>query len=151
MGAKRNNGSSAQIQIPVIDISEASAADTADQLVDAVARYGFIFVRGEGLGFTRQILDNAFALVRLKRFLDRQTILTMGIVAEILLVSQGRERRMCYPSQRKIPSAGIFPVMKPLSHVLLEYRLVVNAFRNLRSKTEGTWVFQPCKTSLTSL
>ncbi|CAF9934478.1 MAG: hypothetical protein ALECFALPRED_005958 [Alectoria fallacina] len=62
MGAKRNNGSSAQIQIPVIDISEASAADTADQLVDAVARYGFIFVRGEGLGFTRQILDNAFAL-----------------------------------------------------------------------------------------
>ncbi|CAD6594320.1 MAG: hypothetical protein ASARMPRED_009144 [Alectoria sarmentosa] len=62
MGAERSNGSSAQTQIPVIDISEASAADTADQLVDAVARYGFVFVRGEGLGFTRHILDNAFAL-----------------------------------------------------------------------------------------
>lgn len=70
MGAKRSNGSSAQTQIPVIDISEASAADTADQLVDAVARYGFVFVRGGGLGFTRQILDNAFTLVRPKRFLD---------------------------------------------------------------------------------
>lgn len=58
----------------MIDISEASTADTADkadQLVDAVARYGFVFVRGEGIGFTRHILDNAFALVRRKQYLDR--------------------------------------------------------------------------------
>ncbi|KAF6222139.1 hypothetical protein HO133_001225 [Letharia lupina] len=60
MDARRSNGSS--LQIPVIDISEASAADTAGQLVDAVARYGFVFVRGEGIGFTKQTLDNAFAL-----------------------------------------------------------------------------------------
>lgn len=69
MGAKRSNGSN--LQIPVIDISEVSAADAADQLVDAVARYGFVFVRGEGIGFTRQILDNAFALVISKQSRDR--------------------------------------------------------------------------------
>ena len=60
------------IQIPVIDISEASAADTvdtADRLVDAITRYGFVFVKGEGIGFTRPILDKVFALVRSKHSL----------------------------------------------------------------------------------
>lgn len=69
MGDKRSNNSS--LQIPVIDVSEGSAADTsdtADQLVDAVARYGFVFVRGEGISFTKHVLDNAFALVRRKQF-----------------------------------------------------------------------------------
>ena len=67
MGSKRSNDPT--IQIPVIDISEAieaDAVDTAERLVDAITRYGFVFVKGEGLGFTRSILDNVFALVRSK-------------------------------------------------------------------------------------
>ena len=67
MGSKRSNDLT--IQIPVINISEASEADaidTADRLVDAITRYGFVFVKGEGIGFTRPILDNVFALVRSK-------------------------------------------------------------------------------------
>ena len=52
------------LPIPVIDISNANTEDTADQLVDAVARYGFAFVRGEGIGFTKPVLDNAFELVK---------------------------------------------------------------------------------------
>lgn len=68
MGSQRSNGSS--LQIPVIDLSEASEANTADQLVDAVARYGFVFIKGEGTGFTKQIFDDTFALVRPKQFLD---------------------------------------------------------------------------------
>ena len=79
MGSKRNNDSNLRVQIPVIDISEASEADTADQLVDAVARYGFVFVKGEEIGFKRQILDDTFALVRPKQFLDIQTILIIWI------------------------------------------------------------------------
>lgn len=150
MGAKGSNDSS--LQIPVIDIFEASAADTADQLVDAVARSGFVFVRGQGIHFTRQILDNAFALVRPKQFLDRQTILMIWIVAKILLVNHKRERKLCYPSQCKLSSAGIFPVTESVSHILLEYRLVVNAFRNLGPKDpKGICFSQPCKTSLTIL
>lgn len=144
MGDKRINGS--RLQIPVIDISEASTADKADQLVDAVARYGFVFVRGEGMGFTRQILDNAFALVRRKQFLDRlidrQTSLIMWTVTKILLVNHRRESRMCHSSQRRSSSVGIFPVPEHVSYILLEYRLVVNAFRNTGPKDpEGTCLF----------
>ena len=71
MGSKRSNGSS--LQIPVIDlqISEATEADTAEQLVDAVARYGFVFIKGEETGFTKQIVDDTFALVRPNQFLDQ--------------------------------------------------------------------------------
>ena len=66
MGDKESNVSS--LQIPVIDISDADAEETADQLVDAVARYGFAFVRGEGIGFTKPVLDNAFELVKAEQF-----------------------------------------------------------------------------------
>ena len=52
-------------QIPVIALSGANA-QTADQLVKAVAEYGFVFVKGEGLGFTAQILNDTFALVSLE-------------------------------------------------------------------------------------
>lgn len=71
MGSKRSNGSS--LQIPVIDlrVSEATEADTAEQLVDAVARYGFVFIKGEETGFTKQIVDDTFALVRPNQFLDQ--------------------------------------------------------------------------------
>ncbi|KAL2048107.1 hypothetical protein N7G274_000018 [Stereocaulon virgatum] len=48
-------------QIPVIDLSEADA-QTADQLVKAVAEYGFVFVKGEEMDFTAQILNDTFAL-----------------------------------------------------------------------------------------
>ena len=71
MGSKRSNEST--VQIPVINISEANesdAIDTADRLVDAITRYGFVFVKGEGMGFTRPILDNVFALVRSKHLLQ---------------------------------------------------------------------------------
>ena len=95
MGDKRSN-----ISIPVIDISDASARDTADQLVDASTRYGFVFVRGEGIGFTGPILDNIFALVKTNPFLlipDGQTMLMTWIVAKVLLLNHGRERRMRHP------------------------------------------------------
>ena len=76
MEIKRSNDPSLRVQIPVIDISEAGEAETADQLVDAVVRYGFVFIKGEGIVFTRQDLDDVFALVRPEKFLNRlQTIL----------------------------------------------------------------------------
>lgn len=46
-------------QIPVIDISQYNV-QTADVLVSAVARYGFVFVKGQALGFTSGILDDIF-------------------------------------------------------------------------------------------
>lgn len=66
MGDKEVNDPS--LQIPVIDISNVDAENTADQLVDAVTRYGFVFVKGEGIGFTKPVLDNAFELVKPEQF-----------------------------------------------------------------------------------
>ena len=63
MSPTQSNGQN--LQIPVIDLSHATAT-TADKLIDAVSRYGFVFVKGEGLGFTSEILDNTFALVSQK-------------------------------------------------------------------------------------
>ena len=74
MGDKQSNVSN--LQIPVIHISSVDAEDTAEQLVDAVARFGFVFVRGVGIGFTKSILDNAFELVKPEQFhSDRQIML----------------------------------------------------------------------------
>ena len=96
-------GSVSSLQIPVIDISDAASEDTADQLVDAVARYGFVYIRGEGISFTKPIIDNAFELVRMERHPPRQTdnAKMTCIVAEILLVNFRRQRKMRYPSQCK--------------------------------------------------
>ena len=61
-GTSPTQSNGQNLQIPIIDLSHATAT-TADKLVDAVSRYGFVFVKGEGLGFTSKILDNTFALV----------------------------------------------------------------------------------------
>lgn len=51
-----------EISIPVIDISNEDA-QTGIELVDAVEKWGFVFVRGEGLGFKTQDIEGAFQLV----------------------------------------------------------------------------------------
>ena len=62
----RSNTSS--LKIPVIDIVDAvENPNTAKQLIDAVARYGFVYIRGEGTGFTKPILDKVFELVMMKQ------------------------------------------------------------------------------------
>lgn len=50
------------LQIPVIDISHADEA-TGDEMVDAAARYGFLYIRADGTDFTSQIVDSTFELV----------------------------------------------------------------------------------------
>ena len=54
------------IQIPVIDIPQSSNTEaTGLALVDACAKYGFVFVKGKTLGFTPDILNETFELVRI--------------------------------------------------------------------------------------
>ena len=50
--------------IPVIDISHEDD-QTAENLVRAVVAHGFVFVKGSRIGFTPDILNEAFKLVRL--------------------------------------------------------------------------------------
>lgn len=48
--------------IPVIDISEPSKR-TGHELVEAAARYGFIFIKSKSVGISADALDQLFALV----------------------------------------------------------------------------------------
>lgn len=49
--------------IPIIDISNANA-QTGDDLVNAVTEWGFVYIRGIGVGFTKETIDRMFQLVR---------------------------------------------------------------------------------------
>lgn len=52
--------------IPVIDLSKLGQ-DTGDRLVDAVHKWGFAFVKGSNTGFTAQLINHIFDLVRYVR------------------------------------------------------------------------------------
>lgn len=51
-----------QPHIPVINISNANA-QTGDQLIEAVANCGFVYIKGEGSGFTSEVINQAFEMV----------------------------------------------------------------------------------------
>lgn len=53
------------INIPVIDILNANA-QIGEQLINAVVRWGFVFIKGHGSGFTSDVIDNMFQIVSLK-------------------------------------------------------------------------------------
>ena len=50
--------------IPVIDISRIDEG-TGELAVEAAAKYGFLFVQGDNLGFSKEMIDYAFSIVRL--------------------------------------------------------------------------------------
>jgi isopenicillin N synthase-like dioxygenase len=50
------------IDIPVIDISNAQS-QTGEQIVNAVVKWGFVFIKAHGSGFTPEIIDNIFQRV----------------------------------------------------------------------------------------
>jgi len=50
----------AEVEIPVIDLNSPTAPD---ELLDAAARYGFIFVKHENIGLEPSQVDSMFGLV----------------------------------------------------------------------------------------
>lgn len=53
------------LHIPVLDLSN-DTAQIGDLLVDAVSKWGFVFIRSVGSGFTPEIIDRTFEMVRLE-------------------------------------------------------------------------------------
>lgn len=53
---------SSPVQIPVIDIS-GNGQKVGNELLDAVTKWGFVFIHGEALGFDKEIIDDTFDLV----------------------------------------------------------------------------------------
>lgn len=52
-------------QIPVIDIS-GDSKKVGDDLIAAIKRWGFVFIRGAALGFDEQAIDSTFDLVKIQ-------------------------------------------------------------------------------------
>ena len=52
-------------QIPVIDIS-ADSEKVGDDLIAAIKRWGFVFIRGAGLSLDEQTVDDTFELVKIQ-------------------------------------------------------------------------------------
>lgn len=75
----------ADIYIPVIDISNEDA-QMGIELVDAVEKWGFVFVRGEGLGFKLQDIEGAFQLVgsQIRAAWQRVDYLMLKAVSQVL-------------------------------------------------------------------
>lgn len=49
--------------IPVIDITKPGASTRiGEELIDAAATYGFVFINCQGTGFTSEDIDGAFGL-----------------------------------------------------------------------------------------
>ena len=61
------------INIPVIDISVANS-QIAEQLINAVVQWGFVFIKAHGSGFTSDIIDNMFQIVS-----SRHSAFSMGV------------------------------------------------------------------------
>lgn len=53
----------APIELPVIDISNPHDPDVGKAMLDAAAKYGFLYVHSKGSDFTREDVDRAFELV----------------------------------------------------------------------------------------
>ena len=53
--------------IPVINISNANAR-TAEQLIEAVVKWGFVYIEAHGSGFTPDVIENMFQIVSKKAF-----------------------------------------------------------------------------------
>ncbi len=67
-GNSIEEGVNDDIQIPVIDIPESGSDEaTGLALVNACAKYGFVFIKGKSLGFTADVLNRTFDLVGISK------------------------------------------------------------------------------------
>lgn len=86
------------IELPVIDISNPHDPAVGKAMLDAAAKYGFLYVNSKGTDFTVEDVDRGFGLVRYAlRLIDTQR-LTIPIVKEVLFVSHRGERDMPDPA-----------------------------------------------------
>ena len=59
-GTAHANGDT--VQLPVIDISNPTP-DVGRQMIDAAAKYGFLYIDTKGTDFTQEVVDRQFELV----------------------------------------------------------------------------------------
>lgn len=62
------SGTTAPIELPVIDISNPHDPAVGKAMLEAAAKYGFLYVDSKGSDFTADDVDHTFALVLLSFF-----------------------------------------------------------------------------------
>ena len=136
------NGSD-KIQIPIIDIRD-SSDQTADELVEAIANSGFVFIRGAGTGFDAEVISNIFEIVlppMLFAFISRSYRADIASSPNGSSILQRKkknnapwERMYCLPLLARI--TYMHEARLPNSPHS-EQRLVRHAQRNTRSRAPG--------------
>lgn len=91
----------APIELPVIDISDPNDPAVGKAMLDAAAKYGFLYVNSKGSDFTVEDVDRGFGLVCTEVLLILTRNLTVAIVQKVLRISCSREGTMSHYGQRQ--------------------------------------------------
>lgn len=79
----------AALQLPIFDISDPTP-EVGRSMIEAAAKYGFLYVDTKGTGFTEAIVDRQFEMVSgLSLTIPRNPADDYAPVEEILLLSEG--------------------------------------------------------------
>lgn len=88
----------APIELPVIDISDPHDPAVGKAMLDAAAKYGFLYVNSKGSDFTVEDVDRGFGLVCTLYSVKTQ-FLILAIVEEVLRLSRCGEGALSYHAQ----------------------------------------------------
>jgi hypothetical protein len=93
----------APIELPVIDISDPHDPAVGKAMLDAAAKYGFLYVNSKGSDFTPKDVDHAFGLVRMNHPLYDLYMLDadLYLVKEVLCIPRRGEGDMPHHAQCK--------------------------------------------------
>lgn len=90
------------IELPVIDISDPNDPAVGKAMLDAAAKYGFLYVNSKGSDFTVEDVDRGFALVCTEvHSIRSRPLLIVAIVQEVLCLSCRGQGDMSHHAQRQ--------------------------------------------------
>lgn len=120
--------------IPVIDISRIDEG-TGELAVAAAAQYGFLFVKGDNLGFSKEMIDHAFSTVRLIQACAvpvscRYPRLMHVPQSQRFFASPVLEKEQCAIQSNVVTFISLLPAIADDNAGIIERRLVIHAFGN---------------------
>ena len=120
--------------IPVINISQVDER-TGGLAVAAAAQYGFLFVNGDNLGFSKEIIDHAFSIVCLIQAFAipvscRYPRLMPVPQSQRFFASPVPEKEQCAIQSNVVTLPSILPAIADNNAGPIEHWLVIHAFGN---------------------
>lgn len=118
--------------IPIIDISRIDER-TGELAVAAAAEYGFLFVKGDDLGFSKEMVDHAFSVVRLIQACailvsSRHACLMHRLQSQRFFASPVQEKEQCAIQSNVVTFMSILLEIPNNDAERIEDWLVIHAF-----------------------